>query len=147
VLGGRVACILAPTVGPDGCADGDTGWRLLPGGFESEERAAEAYDVAVLKSKGRQGRLNFDVEQYADLLECIDNVSLEELIMIVRRQSQAFSRGTSVYRGVTRHPRCPQRKAGPFGSPATTLSSQLAADRQTCGRAGRQAGEKKERSC
>ena len=77
-----------------------------PGGFESEERAAEAYDVAVLKSKGRNGRLNFAVEQYADLLECIDNVSLEELIMIVRRQSQAFSRGTSMYRGVTRHPRC-----------------------------------------
>ena len=62
--------------------------------------------MAVLKSKGRNGRLNFAVEQYADLLECIDNVSLEELIMIVRRQSQAFSRGTSMYRGVTRHPRC-----------------------------------------
>jgi hypothetical protein len=31
-------------------------------------------------------------------------ISLEELIMAVRRQSQGFSRGTSTYRGVTHHP-------------------------------------------
>ena len=31
-------------------------------------------------------------------------ISLEELIMAVRRQSQGFSRGTSAFRGVTHHP-------------------------------------------
>jgi hypothetical protein len=42
--------------------------------------------------------------RYADLTECMDSISLEELIMAVRRQSQGFSRGTSSYRGVTHHP-------------------------------------------
>lgn len=88
------------------------------GGFESEEQAAEAYDVAVLKSKGKSGRLNFGLERYTDLLGCMDNVTLEELIMIVRRQSQAFSRGSSVFRGVTRHPRCP-RHSTPWSGPTT----------------------------
>lgn len=32
------------------------------------------------------------------------NISLEELIMAVRRQSQGFSRGSSAFRGVTHHP-------------------------------------------
>ena len=32
------------------------------------------------------------------------SISLEELIMAVRRQSQGFSRGSSTYRGVTHHP-------------------------------------------
>lgn len=42
--------------------------------------------------------------RYSDLTECMDSISLEELIMAVRRQSQGFSRGTSSYRGVTHHP-------------------------------------------
>jgi hypothetical protein len=31
-------------------------------------------------------------------------MTMEELVMAVRRQSQGFSRGTSSYRGVTKHP-------------------------------------------
>ena len=42
--------------------------------------------------------------RYTDLTGCMDSISLEELIMAVRRQSQGFSRGTSTYRGVTHHP-------------------------------------------
>ena len=42
--------------------------------------------------------------QYEDLLGCIDRMSMEELVMAVRRQSQGFSRGTSSFRGVTHHP-------------------------------------------
>eukprot|EP01025_Chloroclados_australasicus_P035126 TRINITY_DN35860_c1_g4_i1.p1 TRINITY_DN35860_c1_g4~~TRINITY_DN35860_c1_g4_i1.p1 ORF type:complete len:268 (-),score=44.96 TRINITY_DN35860_c1_g4_i1:312-1064(-) len=34
----------------------------------------------------------------------MDNISLDELIMAVRRQSQGFARGTSSFRGVTYHP-------------------------------------------
>ena len=44
------------------------------------------------------------VRRYADLTECMGAISLEELIMAVRRQSQGFSRGTSAFRGVTHHP-------------------------------------------
>lgn len=43
-------------------------------------------------------RTNFGLERYAALLPCMDTISLEELIMAVRRQSQGFSRGSSSYR-------------------------------------------------
>ena len=42
--------------------------------------------------------------RYADFAGCMESISLEELIMAVRRQSQGFSRGTSAFRGVTHHP-------------------------------------------
>ena len=42
--------------------------------------------------------------RYKDLAHCMDAISVEELIMTVRRQSQGFSRGSSTYRGVTFHP-------------------------------------------
>jgi hypothetical protein len=46
----------------------------------------------------------YEGHRYSDLMECMDSISLEELIMAVRRQSQGFSRGTSAFRGVTHHP-------------------------------------------
>lgn len=67
--------------------------QVYLGGYEHEEHAAEAYDVAALKCKGRKVRINFDLARYSDLLGCMDSISLEELIMAVRRQSQGFSRG------------------------------------------------------
>lgn len=82
----------------------DIGRQVYLGGYEIEEHAAEAYDVAALKCKGRRVKTNFEITRYADLLKCMDSISLEELIMAVRRQSQGFSRGTSSYRGVTHHP-------------------------------------------
>ncbi|GAX86316.1 hypothetical protein CEUSTIGMA_g13728.t1 [Chlamydomonas eustigma] len=86
----------------------DIGRQVYLGGYEQEEHAAEAYDVAVLKVKGGGGRgpirTNFDPGRYADLTSCMDSISLDELIMAVRRQSQGFSRGSSSFRGVTAHP-------------------------------------------
>ncbi|CAD7703458.1 unnamed protein product [Ostreobium quekettii] len=82
----------------------DIGRQVYLGGYEDEEHAAEAYDVAAIKCKGRRVKTNFDMSKYSDLVNCMDSISLEELIMAVRRQSQGFSRGTSSYRGVTHHP-------------------------------------------
>ncbi|DBA65777.1 TPA: hypothetical protein ACH3X2_002817 [Trebouxia sp. C0005] len=82
----------------------ELGRQVYLGGYEHEEHAAEAYDVAALKCKGFRVKTNFDADRYSDLTECMDSISLEELIMAVRRQSQGFSRGTSAYRGVTHHP-------------------------------------------
>ncbi|KAK2077506.1 hypothetical protein QBZ16_004351 [Prototheca wickerhamii] len=83
----------------------DLGRQVYLGGYECEEHAAEAYDIAALKCKGRRGcKTNFDVSKYADLLGCINRMTMEELVMAVRRQSQGFSRGTSSFRGVTHHP-------------------------------------------
>ena len=58
--------------------------------------------------------------RYADLTECMHGISLEELIMAVRRQSQGFSRGTSTFRGVTHHPSgaaCISQTDCPLASP------------------------------
>lgn len=62
------------------------------GGYELEEAAAEAYDMAALKCKGRTCATNFPAERYADLLDSLDSMTLEELIMAVRRQSQVRRR-------------------------------------------------------
>eukprot|EP00889_Picochlorum_renovo_P001290 jgi/Picre1/28320/NNA_003726.t1 len=78
--------------------------QVYLGGYEHEEHAAEAYDIAALKSKGRTTKINFDLSKYEDLLDCIDRMTMDELVMAIRRQSQGFSRGTSTFRGVTRHP-------------------------------------------
>lgn len=78
--------------------------QVYLGGYEQEEHAAEAYDIAALKSKGRSTKINFDISKYEDLLDCIDRMTMDELVMAIRRQSQGFSRGTSAFRGVTRHP-------------------------------------------
>lgn len=51
------------------------------------------------------------------------SISLDELIMAVRRQSQGFSRGSSAYRGVTHHP---SGEAGKRGNPLARLVLQPA---------------------
>lgn len=67
----------------------------------------EAADCCTLLSTGAARLLTphcLSMCRYTDLTRCMDSISLEELIMAVRRQSQGFSRGTSTYRGVTHHP-------------------------------------------
>eukprot|EP00198_Chlamydomonas_reinhardtii_P010956 XP_001700293.1 basal body protein [Chlamydomonas reinhardtii] len=84
----------------------EMGRQVYLGGYEEEAHAAEAYDVAALKCKGAKAgvRTNFELGRYSGLLASLPHISLEELIMAVRRQSQGFSRGSSSYRGVTAHP-------------------------------------------
>ena len=82
----------------------DMGKQVYLGGYSQEEHAAEAYDIAALKVKGRKTKTNFHISKYEDLLNCLDRMTVEELVMAVRRQSQGFSRGSSSYRGVTQHP-------------------------------------------
>lgn len=44
-----------------------------------------------------QVKLNFPATKYAELSTFMDSVSLEELVMAIRRQSQGFARGSSGY--------------------------------------------------
>merc|ERR1711988_1287100 len=81
-----------------------SGKQVYLGGYELEEHAAEAYDVAAIKCKGPKVKTNFPLEKYRELMRFMDTISLEELVMAVRRQSQGFARGSSGYRGVTHHP-------------------------------------------
>jgi len=81
-----------------------SGKQVYLGGYELEEHAAEAYDVAAIKCKGPKVKTNFPLEKYRELMRFMDTISLEELVMAVRRQSQGFARGSSGFRGVTHHP-------------------------------------------
>jgi hypothetical protein len=42
-----------------------------------------------------QVKLNFPATKYAELSTFMDSVSLEDLVMAIRRQSQGFARGSS----------------------------------------------------
>jgi hypothetical protein len=97
----------------------ETGKQAYLGGYEEEAYAAEAYDVAALKCKGKTVKTNFPIEKYSELLGYMDNISLEELVMAVRRQSQGFARGSSRYRGVTRHPGQNGRWEARIGTPGS----------------------------
>ncbi|QDZ21216.1 AP2-like ethylene-responsive transcription factor [Chloropicon primus] len=82
----------------------ETGKQVYLGGYEREDHAAEAFDVAALKCKGSKAKINFEIQKYEELLKYIHTITLDELVMAVRRQSQGFARGSSKFRGVTRHP-------------------------------------------
>lgn len=62
--------------------------QVYLGGYEDEAAAAQAYDLAVLRSKGPGAITNFPPERYRATLAQLAGVSIEEMIMAVRRQSQ-----------------------------------------------------------
>ncbi|PKA66627.1 AP2-like ethylene-responsive transcription factor AIL5 [Apostasia shenzhenica] len=74
------------------------------GSYDSEEKAARAHDLAVLKYWGPSqiSKLNFPVSEYEHELETMKTMTQDEYVAHVRRQSSCFSRGASSYRGVTR---------------------------------------------
>ncbi|XLR59152.1 hypothetical protein S83_009824 [Arachis hypogaea] len=75
----------------------------LSGGYDKEEKAARAYDLAALKYWGPTATTNFPVSNYIKELEEMKDVGKLEFIASLRRRSSGFSRGASIYRGVTRH--------------------------------------------
>ncbi|XP_042477298.1 AP2-like ethylene-responsive transcription factor AIL5 isoform X2 [Macadamia integrifolia] len=73
------------------------------GGYDKEEKAARAYDLAALKYWGPTTTTNFPVSNYEKELEEMKNMTRQEFVASLRRKSSGFSRGASIYRGVTRH--------------------------------------------
>ncbi|KAJ0500061.1 putative transcription factor AP2-EREBP family [Helianthus annuus] len=73
------------------------------GGYDMEEKAARAYDLAAVKYWGPSTHINFPLESYEQELEEMKNMSRQEYVAHLRRRSSGFSRGASIYRGVTRH--------------------------------------------
>lgn len=80
------------------------GKHVYLGSYESEEKAARAHDLAVLKYWGpsQTSKLNFPVSEYEDELEIMKTMTQDEYVAHVKRKSSCFSRGASAYRGVTR---------------------------------------------
>ncbi|KAJ8533642.1 hypothetical protein K7X08_006966 [Anisodus acutangulus] len=72
-------------------------------GYDKEEKAARAYDLAALKYWVPTATTNFPVSNYTKELEEMKHMTKQEFIASLRRRSSGFSRGASKYRGVTRH--------------------------------------------
>ncbi|KAL3839613.1 hypothetical protein ACJIZ3_024204 [Penstemon smallii] len=81
----------------------DCGKQVYLGGFDTAHSAARAYDRAAIKFRGLDADINFHVSDYEEDLNQMKNLSKEEFVHILRRQSTGFSRGSSKYRGVTLH--------------------------------------------
>ncbi|XP_061370287.1 AP2-like ethylene-responsive transcription factor AIL6 [Gastrolobium bilobum] len=79
------------------------GRQVYLGGYDKEEKAARAYDLAALKYWGPNATTNFPVSNYTKELEEMKHVGKQEFVASLRRKSSGFSRGASIYRGVTRH--------------------------------------------
>ncbi|ESQ41733.1 hypothetical protein EUTSA_v10015354mg, partial [Eutrema salsugineum] len=73
------------------------------GGYDKEEKAARAYDLAALKYWGTTTTTNFPMCDYEKEVEEMKHMTRQEYVASLRRKSSGFSRGASIYRGVTRH--------------------------------------------
>ncbi|XP_059635834.1 AP2-like ethylene-responsive transcription factor AIL5 [Cornus florida] len=79
------------------------GRQVYLGGYDKEEKAARAYDLAALKYWGPTTTTNFPVCNYEKEIVEMKNMTRQEFVASLRRKSSGFSRGASIYRGVTRH--------------------------------------------
>ncbi|KAJ7545275.1 hypothetical protein O6H91_09G113500 [Diphasiastrum complanatum] len=79
------------------------GRQVYLGGYDKEEKAARAYDLAALKYWGPTTTINCPLSTYEKELEEMKNMTRQEYVASLRRKSSGFSRGASIYRGVTRH--------------------------------------------
>jgi hypothetical protein len=83
----------------------EDGKQVYLGGFDGEEQAALAYDIAACKCRGETAVTNFAKENYARELANLSKVDKNDLVLSLRRQSKGGQpkKSSSKYRGVTKH--------------------------------------------
>ncbi|XP_021771856.1 AP2-like ethylene-responsive transcription factor PLT2 [Chenopodium quinoa] len=79
------------------------GRQVYLGGYDKEEKAARSYDLAAIKYWGTSTTTNFPISNYEKEVEDMKHMTRQEFVAAIRRKSSGFSRGASIYRGVTRH--------------------------------------------
>ncbi|KAL3630450.1 hypothetical protein CASFOL_023434 [Castilleja foliolosa] len=79
------------------------GRQVYLGGYDKEDKAARSYDLAALKYWGSTATTNFPISSYTKEIDEMKHATKQEFIASLRRKSSGFSRGASIYRGVTRH--------------------------------------------
>ena len=81
------------------------GKQIYLGGFDGEEQAALAYDIAAVKCRGVSAITNFNRSGYSREFANLQQVDEKELILSLRRQSKGgvMKKSSSKFRGVTKH--------------------------------------------
>lgn len=79
----------------------DSRKQVYLGSFDSDEQAALAYDLAVIKCRGEHALTNFPMSKYEQELQHIDVVRCELFLLLeVRKEKGGLLLGASPLKGV-----------------------------------------------